>query len=55
MPLNRDQQIELMRDAAKRMDERMAVWLDQPVIRGLVCKPDPQQTPYVSKRVALNG
>ncbi|WP_313030523.1 hypothetical protein [Brucella sp.] len=42
-PINRDIQIELMKNAAKRNDERMSKWMDNPVVRGVFARPTQEQ------------
>jgi hypothetical protein len=42
-PLSREQQIELMRDADKRMKARAKVWLRDPAIQRALRQPAPGQ------------
>lgn len=43
-PINRDLQIELMKTAAQRNDERMAKWMANPVVRGVFARPTAEQS-----------
>lgn len=43
VPLNRDQQIELMKDAKNRHERRSARWMANRTIREAVCRPAPGQ------------
>jgi hypothetical protein len=44
-PLTREQQIELMRDAPRRLHERMRAWLRDKTFREVVSEPAPHQEP----------
>lgn len=42
-PLSRDQQIELMKNATKRHEERFAVWIANSTVRQALCRAAPGQ------------
>ncbi|KAB0538072.1 hypothetical protein [Pseudochrobactrum saccharolyticum] len=42
-PVDRDTQIELIKNAAERHGERMKNWMANPVVRGVISRPTEQQ------------
>ena len=42
-PLDRDKQIDLMVNAAHRIEERAAAWMRDPAIRSSLSRPSPNQ------------
>ena len=55
-PLNREQQIELMRDADKRIPARVQAWLRDRTVRRVLSKPAPGQdteTIHTQKQVRI--
>ncbi|MEH3102157.1 hypothetical protein [Sphingomonas adhaesiva] len=47
-PLNRDQQIALMKDARERHQRRVAEWVDNRTVREALIRPAPGQDEQVS-------
>ena len=60
LPLNRDQQIELMRTSADRHSERLRGWMTNSIVLDAVCRPAPGQRDEIAysarnERIACCG